>query len=54
MDHKYKVIFGGKALMSGTHPIGQILNYDSKTEFQLIGLEHPHCGFHIMTAPRID
>ena len=54
MDHKYKVIFGGKVLMSGIHPIGQILNNDSKREFQLTGPEHPHCNFHIMTASRID
>ena len=56
MDHKYMVIFGRAVLMSGTHPIGQILklNYDSKREFQPRGPEHPHCVFHIMGAPRID
>ena len=54
MDHKYKVIFGRTVLMSGMHPIGQILNYDSKREFQLRGTEHQHCSFHIMGAPRID
>ena len=54
MDHKYMVIFGRALLISGTHPIGQILNYDSKREFQPRGPEHPHCVFHIMGAPRID
>ena len=48
------VIFGRALLISGTHPIGQILNYDSKREFQPRGSEHPHCVFHIMGAPRID
>ena len=52
--HKYRVIFGRAVLMSGMHAIGQILNYDSKGEFQPRGPEHPHCGFHIMGAPRID
>ena len=33
------------------HPIGQILNYDIKREFQLRGPEHPHSGFHIVGAP---
>ena len=36
------------------HTIGQILNYDSKREFQLRGPEHPCCGFHIMGAYRIN
>ena len=40
--------------MSGIHPIGQILNYDSKGAFQLRGTEHPHCSIHIMGASRID
>ena len=46
------VIFGRAVLMSGTHPIGQILNYDSKREPR--GPEHPHSVFHVMGAPRID
>ena len=54
MDHKYKVIFGRTILMNGIHHIGQILNYDSKGEFQLRGTEHPHCSIHIMVASRID
>ena len=48
------VIFGWAVFISGTHPIEQILNYDSKREFQPRGPEHPHCVFHIMGAPRID
>ena len=54
MDHKFKVVLGRTVLMSGMNPIGQILNYDSKREFQLRGREHPHCSFYIMNAPRID
>ena len=48
------VIFGRAVLMSSTHPMEQILNYDSKREFQPRRPEHPHCVFHIMGAPRID
>ena len=40
--------------MRGMHPFGQILNYDSKREYQLRGRENPHCGFHIMGATRTD
>ena len=54
MDHKYKVVFGRTVLITGMYSIGQILNYDSKRECQLRGPEHPHCGFYIMGAPRID
>ena len=53
MDHKHKVVFDRTVSMSGMHPIGQLLNYDSKREFQLREPEHSHCGFHIMGASRI-
>lgn len=53
MDHKFKVVLGRTVLMSGMNPIGQILNYDSKREFQLRRPKHPCCGFYIMGAPRI-
>ena len=41
--------------MSGMHPIGQILNYDDRREFQQrTGLEHAHVQVHIKDAPKID
>ena len=54
MDHKYKVMFGQTVLMSCMHPIGQILNYGSKGRVSAERPEHPHFGFHIMGAPKID
>ena len=42
-------------LMSGMHPIGHILNYDNRREFQQrTGLEHAHVQVHIKDAPKID
>ena len=41
-------------MMSKMHPIGDILNFDSKREFQQKGPEHPHIGIHVMGAPKID
>ena len=41
-------------MLSGMHPIGEILNYDDKREFQQKGPEHMHVGIHIKDAPRID
>ncbi|XP_066913784.1 uncharacterized protein [Clytia hemisphaerica] len=42
-------------LMSGMHPIGQILNYDDRREFQhRTGLEHVHSQVHIKDAPKIN
>ena len=40
--------------MSGMHPIGQVLNLDSKDEFQGRGIEHLHAALHIVDAPKID
>ena len=36
------------------HPIGQILNYDERREFQNRGTEHIHAPIHIKGAPIID
>ena len=35
------------------HPIGQILNFDDRTEFQNRGTEHMHAPIHIVDAPKI-
>ena len=36
------------------HPIGQILNFDEKREFQMRGVEHSHCALHVKNAPKFD
>ena len=36
------------------HPIGQILNFDDRREFQNRGSEHIHPLIHIVDAPKID
>ena len=51
MDHKYRVIFGRTVLMSDMHPIEQESDMIAR-KFQLREPEHPHCGFHVMGAPR--
>ena len=54
IDHIFNKVFP-KMLMSGMHPIGQILNYDDRREFQQrTGLEHAHVQVHIKDAPKID
>ena len=44
----------GKVILSGAHPIGQILNYDRRKEMQGRGTEHFHAAVHVKEAPRID
>ncbi|XP_066926766.1 uncharacterized protein [Clytia hemisphaerica] len=54
IDHIFNKVFP-KMLMNGMHPIGQILNYDDRREFQhRSGLEHVHAQIHIKDAPIID
>ena len=36
------------------HPIGQILNFDDRREFQNRGTEHIHAPIHVVDAPKID
>ena len=54
INHILRQLIGSKVLFSGMHPIGQILNIDSKGEFQARGNEHLHCAIHIVDAPKID
>ena len=44
----------GKVILSGLHPIGQILNFDDRREFQNQGIEHFHAPMHVVNAPSID
>ena len=43
-----------KVILSGAHPIGQILNYDRRKEMQGCGTEHFHAAVHVKDAPRLD
>ena len=53
IDHIFKQLWG-KVILSGMHPIGQILNYDERREFQNRGTEHIHAPIHIVGAPILD
>ena len=53
IDHIFKNIWG-KVILSGMHPIGQILNYDDCREFQNRCTEHVHDPIHVIDAPKID
>jgi len=39
IDYIFKQLWG-KVILSGMHPIGQILNFDDRREFQSRGTEH--------------
>ena len=52
IDNTFKSVFG-KCILSGMHPIGQVLNFDDRGEFQSIGVKHVHVAFHIKDAPII-
>ena len=53
IDHIFKQVFG-KVILSGMHPIGQILNFDERVEFAARGTAHFHCPAHVVGAPKID
>ncbi|XP_069125440.1 uncharacterized protein [Argopecten irradians] len=41
-------------ILSGAHPIGQVLNYDRRKEMQGRGTEHFHAAVHVKDAPKLD
>jgi hypothetical protein len=43
-----------KVILSGLHPIGQILNYDLRKEMQGRGTAHFHAAVHVHGAPKLD
>ena len=43
-----------KFILSGMHPIGQILSFDDRREFQNRGTEHMHAPVQVVDAPKID
>ena len=44
----------GDVILGGLHPIGQILNYDDKREYQHRGTQHLHASIHCKDAPKLD
>ena len=53
IDYVFKQLWG-KDILSGMHPIGQILNFDELRELQNRGAEHMHAPIHTVDAPKID
>jgi len=53
IDYRFNQLWG-KVLLSGMHPIGEILNYDVRDEFQMRGVQHIHAVIHVKDAPKID
>ena len=53
IDYVFKQ-FSGKVILSGKHPIGQILNFDDQREFQNRKTGHIHAPIHIINAPKND
>lgn len=43
-----------KVIISGTHPVGQILNYDLRKEMQGRGTAHFHAAVHVKGAPQLN
>ena len=46
IDYAFKKLWD-KIILSGMHPIGQILNFEDQREFQNRGTEHMHAPIHI-------
>ena len=53
IDYVFRQLWG-KVILSGMHPIGQVLNFDDRREFQKRGTEHMHVPIHVVDAPKID
>ena len=43
-----------QVILSGLHPIGQILNYDIRKEMQSRGTQHFHSAIHVKDAPTLQ
>ena len=43
-----------KVILSGIHPVGQILNFDLRKEMQGRGTAHFHAALHVKNAPVLD
>ena len=53
IDYVFKQ-FSGKVILSGMHPIGQILNFDGQREFQNRKTEHMNAPIHIINPSKTD
>ena len=53
IDYVFRQLWD-KVILSGMHPVGQILNFDDGREFQNRGTEHMHVPIHTVDAPKID
>ena len=52
IDHVFKQLWG-KVILSGVHPVREILNFDNCREFQNRGTEHMNAQIHIVDALKI-
>ena len=53
IDYRFNQLWR-KVLLSGMHPIGQILNYDDRREYQGRGVQHVHAPIHVKDSPKLD
>ena len=53
IDFVFKQLWG-KVILSGMHPVGQILNFDDRRDFQNRETEHILAPIHIVDAPKLD
>ena len=52
-DYVFKQLWG-KVILNGIHPIGQILNFNDRRQFQNRWTKHMHAPIHIVDAPKTD
>ena len=52
-QHRLEAFFS-QYLLSDTHPLGHIIDYVIKIEFQMRGSPHAHCLLWVKDAPKID
>ena len=53
IDYMFQRFFHG-VVIGAPHPIGQVLNYDTKKEFQGRGRVHFQIALHVKDAPKLD
>ena len=52
-QHRVEVLFT-EYILSHSHPIGNILKYVIKIEFQMRGSPHAHCLLWVKDSPKIN
>ena len=53
IDYRFNKLWQN-VVMGGLHPIGQLLNYDDRREYQERGAQHMHVTAHVQGAPQFD